>query len=100
MTEEQARGWGWAEAIHPDERSKLVEEWQSCMASGRPADTEARLRRYDSLYRWFMIRGNPLKDEGGSILKWYGTCVDIEGRKRGEEALRTRELSWRQIVDN
>jgi PAS domain S-box-containing protein len=100
MTEEQAQGWGWAEAIHPDERSKLVEEWQSCMASGRPVDTEARLRRYDSSYRWFMIRGNPLKDEGGSILKWYGTCVDIEGRKRGEEALRTRELSWRQIVDN
>jgi PAS domain S-box-containing protein len=100
MTQEQAQGWGWVEAIHADDRPKLIEEWESCLASGSPVDTEARLRRYDSSYRWFMIRGNPLKDEGGSILKWYGTCVDIEDRKRGEEALRTRELSWRQIVDN
>ena len=100
MTAEQAQGWGWAEAIHPDDRPKLVEEWQSCLASGTPVDTEARIRRFDSSYRWFLIRGNPLKDERGNILKWYGTCVDIEDRKRGEEALRTREVSWRQIVDN
>src|SRR5215831_11837182 len=97
---EKAQGWGWAEAIHPDDRTKLVEEWQSCLASGTPVDTEARIRRFDSSYRWFLIRGNPLKDEGGNILKWYGTCVDIEDRKRGEETLRARELSWRQIVDN
>ena len=100
MTAEQAQGWGWAEAIHPDDRKTLVEEWQSCLGSGTPVDTEARIRRFDSSYRWFLIRGNPLNDERGNILKWYGTCVDIEDRKRGEEALRTRELSWRQIVDN
>src|SRR6516165_10074391 len=88
MTAEQAQGWGWAEAIHPDDRKNLVEDWQSCLASGTPVDTEARIRR------------NPLKDEGGNILKWYGTCVDIEDRKRVEEALHARELSWRQIVDN
>jgi PAS domain S-box-containing protein len=100
MTAEQAQGWGWADAIHPDDRKTLVEEWQSCLASGTPIDTEARVRRFDSSYRWFLIRSNPLKDESGNILKWYGTCADIEDRKRGEEALRTRELSWRQIVDN
>src|SRR6516165_4973309 len=100
MSAEQAQGWGWAEAIHPDDRKKLVEEWQSCLASGRPVDTEARIRRFDASYRWFLIRSNPLRDESGDILKWYGTCVDIEDRKRGEEALRARELSWRQIVDN
>jgi PAS domain S-box-containing protein len=99
-TVEEAQGWGWAEAIHPDDRTKLVEEWQSCLATGTPVDTEARIRRFDSSYRWFLIRGNPLRDESGKILKWYGTCVDIEDRKRVEEALRTRELSWRQIVDN
>ena len=100
MTAEQAQGWGWAEAIHPDDRKNLVEDWQSCLASGTPVDTEARIRRFDGSYRWFLIRGNPLKDEGGNILKWYGTCVDIEDRKRVEEALHARELSWRQIVDN
>jgi len=100
MDAEQAQGWGWTEAIHPDDRAKLVEVWQSCLASGIPIDTEARIRRFDGSYRWFLIRGNPLKDQEGNILKWYGTCVDIEDRKRGEEALHARELSWRQIVDN
>jgi PAS domain S-box-containing protein len=100
MTAEQAQGWGWAKMIHADDHKRLVEEWQSCLASGTPVDTEARIRRFDGSYRWFLIRGNPLRDESGKILKWYGTCVDIEERKQGEEALRTRELSWRQIVDS
>src|SRR5262249_4221169 len=100
MTAEQAQGWGWAEAIHPDDRKKLIEEWGSCLVSGTPVNTEARIRRFDAAYRWFLIRGNPLRDESGNILKWYGTCLDIEDRKRGEETLRARELSWRQIVDN
>jgi PAS domain S-box-containing protein len=100
MTTEQAQGWGWAEAIHPDDRKRLLEEWQSCLASGTPVDTEARLRRCDGSHRWFLIRANPLKDESGNILKWYGTNIDIEDRKRREEALRASELSWRQIIDN
>jgi PAS domain S-box-containing protein len=100
MTAEHAQGWGWAEAIHPDDRKRLIKEWQSCLASGTQVDTEARIRRFDSSYRWFLIRANPLRNESGNILKWYGTCIDIEGRKRGEETLRARELSWRQIVDN
>jgi PAS domain S-box-containing protein len=100
MTAKQAEGWGWAEAIYPHDRKKLVEDWKSCLASGTPVDTEARIRRFDASYRWFLIRANPLRDESGNILKWYGSCIDIEDRKQGEEALRARELSWRQIVDN
>src|SRR5246500_3193807 len=100
LTAEKAQGSGWAEAIHPDDRIRLIEEWHSCLASGTPVDTEARTRRFDASYRWFLIRANPLRDESGNILKWYGTCTDIEDRKRGEEDLRARELSWRQIVDN
>jgi len=100
MTAEQAQGWGWTEAIHPDDRKRLVEEWQLSLASGIPVDTEARTRRFDNSYRWFLIRANPLKDESGNILKWYGTNIDIEDRKRVEEDLQARELSWRQIVDN
>jgi PAS domain S-box-containing protein len=100
ITKEQAAGWGWAEAIHPDDRQRVVEYWRSCLASGVPAETEARLRRFDSSYRWFLFRANPLRDESGRIVRWYGTNIDIEDRKRGEEALRASELSWRQIVDN
>src|SRR5262249_29512323 len=100
MTAEKAQGWGWAEAIHPDDREQLFEDWKSSLASGIPVDTEARIRRFDSSYRWFLIRANSLKDESGKVLKWYGTCTDIEDRKRWEQILRARELSWRQIVDN
>jgi PAS domain S-box-containing protein len=99
MTSGQAEGWGWAEAIHPDDRKKLVEEWQSCLASGTPVDTEARIRRFDGAYRWFLIRANPLRDESGNILKWYGTCTDIDDRKRGEEVLHDREQSMRFVLD-
>jgi PAS domain S-box-containing protein len=88
VTAEQAQGWGWADAIHPDDRKKLVEEWQSCLASGTPVDTEARIRRFDSSYRWFLIRANPLRDESGNIVKWYGTNIDIEERKCAEQKFR------------
>jgi PAS domain S-box-containing protein len=100
MTAEQAAGWGWAEAIHPDDRKGLVEYWQSALASGVPCEAEARMRRSDSSYRWFLFRATPLRDDSGTITKWYGTNIDIEDRKRAEDALRARELSWRQIVDN
>jgi len=100
MAAEQALGWGWSEAIHPEDRKRLVEKWESCLSSGTPVDTEARIRRFDASYRWFLIRANPLRDESGNILKWYGTCIDIEDHKRGEQDLRAKELSWRQIVDS
>ena len=92
MPAEQAYGCGWAAAIHPDDATGLQEYWRSCLASGTPADTEARLRRFDGVYRWFLFRDNPLRDEAGNIVKWYGTAVDIEDRKRAEEELRRSEV--------
>jgi PAS domain S-box-containing protein len=100
MTAEQALGWGWAAVVHPTDRDRIFAEWQAHLASCAPIETEARMRRYDGAYRWFLFRGNPMRDESGKVCKWYGTTIDIEDRKRGEEALRARELSWRQIVDN
>src|SRR5215469_2903805 len=100
MAAEHAKGWGWAEAIHPHDRKTLIEEWQSCLASGTPVDTEARMRRFDnSSYRCFLIRANPLRDQSGNILKWYGTCIDIEDRKRAEQKLRQSEQDLRTITD-
>jgi PAS domain S-box-containing protein len=100
MTAEQAKGWGWTAAIYPDDRDSLIERWRSCLASGTPYDTEARVRRFDGAYRWFLFRANPLRDESGKIVKWYGTSADIEDSKRREEVLRASELSWRQLIDN
>ena len=100
LSAQQATGWGWTATIHPDDLNSLTVAWQRIMASGEPGEAEARIRRFDGAYRWFLFRTNPLRDESGNILKWYGTNLDIEDHTRGEEALRERELSWRQIVDN
>ena len=100
MTAEQAQGWGWAAAIHSEDRKRVVDYWQSCLASGTPVATQARIRRFDGSHRWFLISANSLRDESGNIVRWYGTNIDIEDRNRAEETLRARELSWRQIVDN
>jgi PAS domain S-box-containing protein len=100
LSVDEARGSGWRATIYPEDLPGLLERWQSILASGEPGEMEARLRRFDAAYRWFLFRANPFRDELGEIVRWYGTSIDIEDSKRGEEALRARELSWRHIVDN
>jgi PAS domain S-box-containing protein len=100
LSAEQVKDWGWTAAVHPDDLNGLAAEWQRIMASQQAGEAEARLRRFDGSYRWFLFRASPLRDESGKIVKWYGATIDIEDRKRGEEALRASEFSWRQIVDN
>jgi len=100
MTAPQAVDWGWLEAIHPHDRDRLTDVWRSCLASGTSAETEGRMRRYDGAYRWFLFCTSPLRDEKGNISRWLGTNIDVEDRRRVEDALRASELSWRQIVDN
>ena len=85
---EDASGWGWTAAVHPDDVNGLSAMWQRIMASEAAGDAEARLRRYDGKYRWFLFRANPLRDETGTLIKWYGVNTDIEDRKRAEADLR------------
>jgi PAS domain S-box-containing protein len=87
LTAEQARDWGWTAAVHPDDMNKMADTWQRIMTSGAQGETEARLRRHDGEYRWFLFRTNPLRDEKGSIVKWYGINTDIQDRKLAEDAL-------------
>ena len=91
LTLEEARGWGWADAIHLEDRDALLQHWQSAIASGSLVDTEARLRRFDGSYRWTLMRANPWRDESGAIVKWYGTNTDINDRKRAEEQVQRSE---------
>jgi len=84
---EQAQGQGWAQAFHPDDVERVSDYWRSHILSGEPGEVEARLRRFDGSYRWFLLRGNPLHDDSGAIIKWYGTNTDIDDRKRAEEEL-------------
>lgn len=99
LSPEQAEGWGWTCAIHIDDRQRMSEYWQGMIAKGTSGEIEARLRRFDGEYRWFLFRADPLRDDFGTILKWYGTNTDIDDRKRAEESLRLRELSLLQITE-
>lgn len=96
---EESHGWGWQAAFHPDDLAPLMEKWGKMLASGESDEIEARLRRHDGVYRWFLIRAQAFRDEAGNIIRWYGTSTDIEDRKRAEEALRDREQSLRLILD-
>jgi PAS domain S-box-containing protein len=87
LTIEEARGWGWKVAIHPDDLPRLLDVWQEVLASGKSGELEARLRRADGVYRWFLFRVEPLLDAQGTIVKWYGTNTDIDDRKRAETLL-------------
>jgi PAS domain S-box-containing protein len=100
LSPEEAHGWGWSGAFHPDDLPPLMKRWQELLISGEEGEIEARIRRHDGVYRWFLIRVAPFRDETGEIIRWYGTSTDIEGRKRAEDALRASELSLRQIIDN
>jgi PAS domain S-box-containing protein len=86
LTAGDARGWGWTSAVHPEDVGALAAIWQGVLASGTPGEAEARLRRRDGRYRWFLFRVNPLRDEHGVIVKWYGVNTDIEDRKLAQEA--------------
>jgi len=99
MSPEEAHGWGWSAAFHPEDLPPLMKRWQELLISGKPGEIEARLRRRDGVYRWFLIRVAPFRDEMGKIVRWYGTSTDINDRKKSEEALRESEQRFRLIVD-
>ncbi|MGJ7512299.1 PAS domain-containing protein [Variovorax sp. GT1P44] len=88
MTTAQAQGDGWAAALHPLDAPTHYSVWADTLASPRPVETEARMRRFDGEYRWLLFRAVPLLDSNGNVLNWYGTNTDIEDRKRAEDALR------------
>src|SRR6202140_178103 len=92
LTMQDALGWDWASVVHPDDLARYVDNWRSALAAGQPTEGEVRLRRPDGNYRWWLTRTVPLRDELGNIVKWYGTAIDIEDRKRAEEALRRSEV--------
>ena len=91
LSAEQSAGSGWEKTLHPDDVAAHLREWREALASGRPAESEARHRDAHGNYRWLLVRAVPLRDEHGNILKWYGAAIDVEDRKRAEEQVRRSE---------
>jgi PAS domain S-box-containing protein len=99
LSREEWLGWGWMKVTHPEDLDRSVENWRAALAVGQPIESELRVRQASGEYRWFLGRNVPLRDEKGNIVKWYGTLVDIEDRKRTELKLRQDEQEFRRIVD-
>ena len=93
VSTDDSLGDGWKTAFHPADIAEHVDKWAASLATGKPFENEARVQRADGEYRWFLHRAVPLRDGHGTIVKWYGTAIDIEDRKRAEEErLRLRQL--------
>jgi PAS domain S-box-containing protein len=82
---------GWPRAFHPDDKKRMLQKWTAIRQSGMRGSLEARLRRFDGEYRWFLFQAEPLRDELGNIVTWYGSSTDIQDRKRAEQKLRRSE---------
>jgi PAS domain S-box-containing protein len=96
---QEGLGWGWKAAIHPDDLAGLMTKWETLLNSGEPGESEARLRRSDGIYRWFLFRVEPLHDEAREVVKWYGTATDIEDRKRTESLRAIEKRTLEMIAD-
>src|SRR2546428_829123 len=89
----------WREVVHPEDVATSARMWPWALENGTPVDTTCRFRRADGAYRWFHVHAEPLRDGDGHVVRWYGVNVDIDDRKRAEEALRKSEHELRQLID-
>jgi len=87
VTIEALEGWGWMNFVHPDDREEHVRRWRASMASGEPPVSQARFRHANGEYRWMLVHTEPLRDPSGTIVRWFGSAVDIEELKRAEREL-------------
>jgi len=100
MTMEESYGHGWSKPFHPDDQQAAWNAWQNAVNNNSTYSIEARLRRFDGEYRWWLVRGIPQINEQGEIQKWFGTCTDIEEIKNAEVALRISETRHRLLFEH
>lgn len=99
-TEEELRGTGWANIVHPEDVGLAQDRWASALASGETYEAEFRLRRHDGEYRWHLSRAIPIRSGGGAIMRWIGTNTDIHEQKQAEvENARDRDRMWSMSQD-
>ena len=90
LAPEAALDLGWQTAIHPEDLQSFLDCWSVIRQSGLPREIDARLRRFDGSYRWFLFEAEPLRDQTGIIISWYGSATDIEGREALEKSRHER----------
>jgi len=93
------KNWALIEAVHPDDLPRVVEVRTKSLQTGQIYDVEHRCRRADGIYRWFQVRGLPVRNAEGTVTAWYLLLTDIDDRKKVEEALQVSERSWSLIIN-
>jgi len=99
LSTEAAPGLHWESVVHPDDLENLMNAWRHHLASAEPIEVEARLRRFDGEYRWFLFRAIPIRDVRNNVIRWYGTNTDIDDRKQMEARLQREKVELRLIID-
>ena len=87
LQSKEAQGSGWKRVVHPDDRAAFTDARRTASTRNEPMEVEARLRRADGIYRWFLVRAAPMRDAQGNIIRWYSVSTDIEDRKVAEALL-------------
>ena len=85
QTREEAAGWGWQAAHHPEDFVEVMRQWPHSIATGEPFEMEFRLRRHDGAFRWMLTRVEPSRDEDGAIVRWYGSNTEIHDQKISQQ---------------
>jgi len=100
LSADQARGLEFRQRVfHPEDVERLRAERGHALERGEPFENEQRAKRQDGVYRWFLIRYRPLRDEHGRVVRWYATATDIDDRKRSEDRVRNENLALREEID-
>jgi PAS domain S-box-containing protein len=95
-TPQDMEGWGWQSVHDPEILPKVLERWKASISTGEPFDMVFPLRGADGVFRPFLTRVMPVRDQQGMLVRWFGTNTDISDQKRVEEALRQTEVSLAQ----
>ncbi|HYW58346.1 MAG TPA: ATP-binding protein [Polaromonas sp.] len=90
QTFDECRGWGWLDAVHPEDREAVGSHWTEGVRSGSLVDLTYRLKRYDGVYRHMAAQGAPVREDG-QLQEWVGFCVDVTDSRRAEETLKASE---------
>jgi len=99
LCSDDALGFRWTEALHPEDARETLARWRSSLETGEAYQSEFRFRRHDGAWRWFVSRCTPIRDDNGAITRWFGVCTDIDSQKQAEDALRDSENAVRSLLD-
>jgi formate hydrogenlyase transcriptional activator len=99
-TLDELRNWAASDVVHPDDLPNVIATLHASIETGEPSEVELRLKRADGVYRWFLLRRAPHRDDAGDVVRWYAVHTDIDDRKRAEDASRASEENLRQMLDS